>query len=61
VKLGFDLDALGYGTIMLDGVDVSANLTKLELVAEVGTPTRIKLSLGGVDIDAEAEAAEVTP
>lgn len=54
-KLKLDLNAVGRGTVTLDGVDISNCVTCIEFKASAGDPTEVRLTIFA-DIDAEVTA-----
>ena len=48
------LSAAGLGSVEVDGVDISVNVTSIFIVARVGEPNKVTIGLlGGVDLVAE--------
>lgn len=52
-RVRLDLNAMGIGTIQVDGVDLSSRVMKAEIVAEAGHPTIVRLDLVQPTIAAE--------
>lgn len=56
-RVVIDVDAIGCGTIIVDGVDLSQKVRGFTLRARVGQPTLIRLDYNAVmaEVDAETE------
>jgi hypothetical protein len=55
MKLTMRIDPTGQGTVLLDDVDISSSVTAVEFKSKVGELTSVRVSLLGVEIDAEAD------
>lgn len=60
-RLAFQLDAVGRGRVVVDGVDVSDQVVRLVLVAAAGRLTRVTLELAGGDVAGDADVELVDP
>lgn len=59
-KLEVSLDRLGSGKVVVDGKDVSSFISGIMVVAKVGEPTIVTLTLiPGIDVELEDEGVKV--
>ena len=54
-KVGVHMNAASQGNVFIDGVEVT-NAKKIEIIAEVGQPTSVRLTLVNCDVTVRADA-----
>lgn len=59
MKLTFNIDSVGKGTIAIDDQPVENNVSGVEIRTNVGKPTIVMVTFGMVDVEGEIEADDV--
>jgi len=59
MKLSFDINESGLGTVAIDGQQVEDNVSGVDIKARVGKLTQVTVYFGFVEVEGEVETSDV--